>query len=61
MKQQEGGEDFGKERGHGLGGKKGMRKRERNEETRKVVRCSEKNKEIKQELGGRRNEKKRKK
>ncbi len=38
-----------------------IRRQERNEETRKGVRCSEKNKEIRQELGGRRNEKKRKK
>jgi hypothetical protein len=44
--------NFGKERGHGLGGKKRGRRQERNEETREGVRCPEVNKEIRQELGG---------
>jgi hypothetical protein len=35
MRQQEGSEGFGKEQGHGLGGKQGGRGHERNEETRK--------------------------
>ncbi len=52
MKQQEGSEDFGKERGHGLGGKQGGRRQEKNEETGKKVRCSERNEEIRRELEG---------
>ncbi len=48
MRQQEGGEDFRKERGHGLGGKQGGRGHERD---KKEVRFWERNEEIRKEMG----------